>query len=214
MPDGYLPKNEAKLEGWLENFSNVVSTHVQELGLTSAQVIEIGENYTLVSSSLADVETSKQATRGKVTAKDNNIKRVVARTRSIVRQIQGKADVPEELKRQLGITVRDTPATKTPPDIPTGVKVTTNSNGKNTVTWERGGNMPTTTFLIEATVDDTTPFVVVGTVTSTKFVHSNQTPGARIYYRVRAARHGVLSGASASVVAYGPSGRNQLQAAA
>lgn len=214
MANDYLPDADAKLVDWLENFASVASTHVQELKLTQAQLTVITDNHTNAATAVSTAKSAKNVAKSKVEAKQTTLKSISESTRSIVNEIQGIPNLSSDLKVLLGIKPRNTPREKTPPTIPQGVDVAPDADGFNTVTWQRGSNIYPTSFIVEALLPNKQDYISVGVVTATKFVHADQTPGTRIYYRVRAARHGMTSQASKSVVVYGPQEGDAVQMAA
>jgi AraC-like DNA-binding protein len=90
------------------------------------------------------------------------------------------------------------------PNAPTELAAAGFSNGVNQLTF-RGNNGPgTVTYVIEAKIGDTAPYVVVGTCTRQTFKHTGVTPGQFYQYRVRAqAARNLVSDWSNEAVVYG-----------
>jgi hypothetical protein len=214
MSNDYLPGSEAKLVGWLANFATVASTHVQELGLSTEELTRITNNHTNATTLLNEAKTAVNAAKGAVERKTLGLKAIEKDTRAFVKSFQSRKTVSTDLKKELGISPQDAPHTKTPPAIPTGVEVAPDADGINVVTWKRGTNVSVTNFIIEAQYPGETQFSVVGNVTATRFVHTGQTPGVTVYYRVRASRHGMMSQPSIAVVAYKAQNPSALRSAA
>jgi hypothetical protein len=90
------------------------------------------------------------------------------------------------------------------PRAPTELAAAGFSNGINQLTFV-GNNQPgTVTYVIEAKIGDTAPYVVVGTCTRQSFKHTGVTPGQFYQYRVRAqAARNLVSDWSNEAVVYG-----------
>lgn len=193
MSNDYLPKKEQDLKEWLANFSSIVSTHVQELGLTTQQVTQIGENYSSVAAGLAAVTSAKNTAKSKVVAKEGVVKDAIASTREIVHQIQGNANVSPELKQLLKINTHETPRTNTPPVTPTDLQAKPFINGTNRLKWKAGDNKPNTRYVIEYRVGNTGAYSYLANTAATKYNHTGQTLGVLVWYRVRAERRNLVS---------------------
>jgi hypothetical protein len=193
MSNDYIPKKEDLYQDWLENFASVVSTHVQELGLTTQQVTDIGNDSTLITTSLRDIASLRDTLGGKIETKDNDIKATKARIRKIVTQIQGNPNVTVILKRQLRLNTHETPRTNTPPVTPLGLQAEPFINGTNLLTWKAGDNKPNTRYVIEYRVGNTGAYSYLANTTATKYSHTGQTLGVLVWYRVRAERRKLAS---------------------
>ena len=97
---------------------------------------------------------------------------------------------------------------------PTSLLASPDSSGVNSLAWNRNGNKPATTFVIEAMLGASTTFEQIGTTTKTRFDHTGQTPGVKATYRVTAERADISSLPSQSVTVYGSPVTLTLQKAA
>lgn len=90
------------------------------------------------------------------------------------------------------------------PLTPTDLAAFGYSNGINKLSWA-GHNTPgSVTYVIEAKIGDTAPYVVVGTTRQQKWDHTGVTPGQFYQYRCRAqAARNVVSAWSNEAVVYG-----------
>ena len=90
------------------------------------------------------------------------------------------------------------------PQTPTGLAASGFSNGVNSLTFT-GNNKPgSVTYVIEAKIGDTAPYVIVGTCTKQSFKHLGVTAGQFYQYHVRAqAARGLVSDWSNEAVVYG-----------
>jgi hypothetical protein len=90
------------------------------------------------------------------------------------------------------------------PQTPTELAATGFSNGVNSLTFV-GNNPPASvTYIVEAKIGDTAPYVIVGTCTKQSFRHTGVIPGQFYQYRVRAqAARNLVSDWSNEAVVYG-----------
>ena len=203
MQNDYLPKPDAAFQLWLANFVSVAGGNVTALGITAADVTALSGAQATFSGNLGQVKTMQAAAKSAVSAKDGSRKTANAQVRSLVRKIQGNPAVTVALKNQLNINPRNTPKTHTPPAQPTQLLATPDVSGVNRLNWNRNGNKPTTTFVIEAMSGAATAFEPIGTTTKTKFEHTGQTPGVKVTYRVVAERADMSSVPSLPASVYG-----------
>ncbi len=90
------------------------------------------------------------------------------------------------------------------PNAPTELAAAGTSNGVNTLTFVGNNLTGSVTYVIEAKIGDTAPYVIVGTATKQTFRHLGVTPGEFYQYRVRAqASRGLVSDWSNEAVVYG-----------
>ena len=90
------------------------------------------------------------------------------------------------------------------PQTPTELAATGFSNHTNLLTFMGNNAAGSVTYVIEAKIGDTAPFVIVGTSTKQSFKHLGVTPGEYYLYHVRAqAARGLTSDWSNEAVVYG-----------
>jgi hypothetical protein len=155
---------------------------------------------------LADKLAERQLTEDKLSALNTEIKELRDETNKIASQInaQVKSDptITNSTIEQLGFNVNDSVATNTTPNVPLDLVVTGTSDGINTLKWSRNNNTQGTMFVIEARIGDTANYVMINAVTKSTFDHTNQIPGVKIHYRVKAKRGNLESGYSNVAVVY------------
>lgn len=90
------------------------------------------------------------------------------------------------------------------PQTPTELAGTGFSNGINLLTFVGNNAAGTVTYIIEAKIGDTAPYVMVGTCTKQSFKHTGVIPGQFYQYHVRAqAARNLVSDWSNEAVVYG-----------
>jgi hypothetical protein len=90
------------------------------------------------------------------------------------------------------------------PLTPTDLAATGFSNGVNLLTFVGNNTPASVTYVVEAKIGDTAPYVIVGTCTKQSFRHTGVIPGQFYQYRVRAqAARNLVSDWSNEAVVYG-----------
>lgn len=203
MSDSYIPRSDNDFRAWLDNFVNVASTHSSTLGLTSAQITQLTNNNSNWINALQDLLSYKNLTKGATLTKINARKTAESYVRQLVRNIQVRPGVSDQLKKELGITVHDTEPTPIIPITPANLVAQGFETGVNQLKWSANGNKKGTQYVIEARYNDSSEWVLVDVILKTRYSHQNQTPGVRVFYRVRAKRTEFVSSPSNVAVVYG-----------
>ena len=188
----YIPHSEAKYLEWLENFCAVAKANVAALGITADEMKALddfsGQYDSSIKQSVALTAELKSMNERKVSIK----KKSIACVRGIVKQIQAKQTIANDLKKQLQITV---PGQSSPvpvvPFQPLSLTVNVVSVGSYELKWDRNGNNRNTLFLVEAMFEDQKNFIPIITTSKSNFIHTGNKAGARITYRVKA-QHGTI----------------------
>lgn len=194
MPRDYIPAKDTVFQDWLENFIKTANNNLAVLGLVAADLTPLSTDKTTFDSVLTDAETKKAASKAATQKKDIIRKSAEAKARAIVKRIQAKADVTNDIKAQLQITVPG--STPPPPEIPLPpVNLVANITGVGSymLTWDRAGNSSNTLFVIEAKIGATADWLPVFTTTKTKYEHTGNPAGLIIMYRVKAQRGEIQS---------------------
>lgn len=194
--------SDAEFAVWLENFWTVFDANVAEFGLTVAESNELKNIKDEMTAALNEKQASEETRQAKTVAFREK-RRIAAKKVSFYNTIF-KADetIADSLIEQLGLDSDDDNLTSSTPQQPTNLVAEGFSNGNNQLKWNKNGNKPMTVYIIEARAESQPNFSFVGTTTKQKFTHKNQTPGARIFYRVKAQRHDDLSPNSNEAVVY------------
>ena len=203
MSTDYLPGNDAKLQVWLSNFTNVAGVNQAALGLNATDITSLTSAQSAFSYTVSTFTAQQASFHAASKSKATTRKSTVTTIRTVVRKIQGYPGVSAALKASLNINPHDGKRTHTPPTQPLSLVATPDSSGVNSLKWKRNGNSRTTNFLVEATTGAGKPFAVVGNTTKAKFDHTGQTPGVMMTYRVTATRADASSLPSLPVTVYG-----------
>lgn len=156
-------------------------------GLTQGLIDDIKANRDVLAADIAD-QRAKQDAATAATTKLRATRAAGNRLAARVKQTMKLGEVAENRIVDLGFNADDAVATPIGAQTPTELSVEGFSNGSNKMKFKRSGNKPNTIFTIEAKTGGAASFVIVGTTTTTTFNHTNQTPGVKVVYRVRAQR--------------------------
>ncbi len=113
------------------------------------------------------------------------------------------ADLATNIVEELGLNVDDDSLTKSVPNPSTDLVVTGTSDGINRLKWSRASNRQGTLFVIEAKIAEAADWTIINAVTSSRFDNTNQTPGVKVQYRVKAKRGDLESSYSNKASVYG-----------
>ncbi len=103
---GYLPANDSQFWAWMTNFMGVLETHLAELGLTAADIVELQNANIAFGSNLAAHVTKRAESKAATTAKDESRGATELYLRQIVNEINNKRSMTNELREALGLPSR------------------------------------------------------------------------------------------------------------
>lgn len=198
----YLPTKDSDLQFWAANFLTVANANLAALGLVADDLKNVTTDKTSFDTAVTNNKAKQAEAKSAAENKKNARKKFETDTRLLVRKIQANPAVPTDLKKKLGITVKDASPSPTNPITPTELLVNPNANGTNKLSWNRNGNPQGTIFIIESQEKPGMPWTLIGTTTKASFDHTKQTPGKTQYYRVCAQRTDLISQPSSEVVVY------------
>lgn len=153
-------------------------------GVTLADITPVETLLTAFNTSLTDHVAAMAAARSKREAKDNARALLLAGLRSVASKMEasGQLDTAEALS--LHFHVRDMIQTLSVPQGPVNLLAHGYENGDNTLSWDTGGNQPGTIYVPQYRLTPAGEWKSLRPVTKTTYVHRNQTPGAKVDYRV------------------------------
>lgn len=115
MPVDYLPTREADLSLWTANFATLTTANPTIYGLTSGQALQYATLNGVWQSALNTASDPSTRTTPAVAAKDDAKANVKAYSRALAAVVQAYPSITSDLLADLGLTVRDTGRTPTPP---------------------------------------------------------------------------------------------------
>ncbi len=197
------PANHAEFAIWLKNFINKSNAYLAQLDLTASQTADLQTKLTAFETNLDLKQEKKEESSAQnelVRVDRRELNKIVGLLNNGFKGIDG---LPTNILEELGLSVSDGPSAPTQPNAPVDLVVTGTSEGTNHLKWKRNGNRQGTLFVIEGKIGDATTWSIVGVVTSSSYDHTNQTPGVKAQYRIKAKRGDLESGPSNTGVVYG-----------
>ena len=192
----YFPSKEGDIVPWIENFVQVANANAAALGLGTTDITALktlnGDLAGKLNTAIAKQSESKAATEAKNITKDKTIDVV----RSMVRQVQAKPGVPDNLKAQLRITIPSPSPAPTMIHPPKDLSAEMTSGGLCLMKWNRNSNNYGTTFIIEASNKTTEKWEMIGTTTKSQYEAKMPDTLGNNLFRVKAQKGTNISEAS------------------
>jgi len=212
MPVGdYLPKEDAQLRSWLENFYTQCEKYETELNLNTTILTNLASQTQGFTTNLSGVTTAKADLKSIVSEKNTSKATIVANVRGLVKDFKADPSIPASILNALEVIAQPDSG---PVVSVNDVTVLGCDDGVNKLKWNRNGNTGSTLFLIESKLPSQSAWILVGAVTKTSFNHENQVPGQTRLYRIISSRAGITSAPTAPVIVYGEMGDTTLSIAA
>ena len=194
--------NPAELLVFLTNFIAVADDKQTELGLTAFQITQLQGIKTALETKINNRQSTKEAATAALTELNLETKNVNDLIGSLNIGFKADKSISDALLELLGLDADSNNLTPIVPVAPADLVVTGSSNGINSIKWKSGGNKSRTTYIIEAKIGAATDYVFVKATSKTRFEHSNQTPGVKVLYRVKAVHGDLESSFSNEAVVY------------
>jgi hypothetical protein len=176
-------------------------------GFLAAQNTSYSDALTDANAELAAADTNLMATKaaqGEAAAIVEEKRALVLKLISEVKFAMKGVDAPTPDYEALNLDPPATSRSIVMPQTPTQLAAAGFSNGVNSLKWVGNNASGAVTYVIEAKIGDTAPYVIVGTATKQSFKHLGVTPGEFYQYHVRAqASRGLTSDWSNEAVVYG-----------
>ena len=192
----YFPKKEGEVVPWIENFVQVATANAAALGLGSVDITALktmnGDLAGKINAAIAKQSEAKAATE----AKNIQMDKTVDTVRSMVRQVQAKPGVPDNLKAQLRITIPSPSPTPSVLYPPKDLSAEMTAGGLCLMKWNRNSNNYGTTFIIEAGNKTTEKWEMIGTTTKSQYEAKLPNTLGNNLFRVKAQKGTNISEAS------------------
>lgn len=153
----FAPKDDAKFAEWLAHFNATVAENLDPLDLMPADIAPCVRAETEMATALRVIQQAEEALRAAKTLVQSARSVGEETARTLRRQLNSRANVPAELKRELGLTPtkprprrKNHPALPAPP-APGGLSANVEANGSHWLRWNSSGNLPGTEYCIEPT---------------------------------------------------------------
>ena len=192
----YIPKKEGEVVPWIENFVQVATANATALGLGTVDITALktmnGDLAGKINAAIAKQSEAKAATE----AKNIQMDKTVDTVRSMVRQVQAKPGVPDNLKAQLRITIPSPSPTPSVLYPPKDLSAEMTAGGLCLMKWNRNSNNYSTTFIIEAGNKTTDKWEIIGTSTKSQYEAKLPNTLGNNLFRVKAQKGTNISEAS------------------
>lgn len=202
MAKTFYPANNAEFLIWLLNFITVATTNKVKLGLSDPQIAALETLRAGFSDQLNEQQAKKEASVAATTLVKDSRKNLNSEIGSLNAIFKANKEIAADLIEALGLSANGDSAVSSVPVAPVDLVVTGSSNGTNSLKWAGGGNKQRTTYIVEAKIGDAANYVFVAVSTKLRYQHKNQTPGVRVFYRVKAVNGDQESAYSNSAVIY------------
>lgn len=203
----YIPASDAVLLIWLQNFIDVANANLASTGLTAGQMTALNDLYTAFTTAFGVQQAALVAARNATMTKMQERDAVIAAVRQLAQIVQKHPGATDQLKNQLGLTVPPGPPVPVVPNVPSGLEGAVGRQGQIFLKWDKNGNKPGTTYILEMRVGLEGPWSFVAAVTRSKYTDVGREPGVFIQYRVHAVRTNKSSLYSDMASVYGPEGQ-------
>ena len=192
----YFPSKEGEIVPWIENFVQVATANAAALGLGTVDITALktmnGDLAGKINAAIAKQSEAKAATE----AKNIQMDKTVDTVRSMVRQVQAKPGVPDNLKAQLRITIPSPSPTPSVLYPPKDLSAEMTAGGLCLMKWNRNSNNYGTTFIIEAGNKTTEKWEMIGTTTKSQYEAKLPNTLGNNLFRVKAQKGTNISEAS------------------
>ena len=192
----YFPSKEGEVVPWIENFVQVATANAAALGLGTVDITALktmnGDLAGKINAAIAKQSEAKAATE----AKNIQMDKTVDTVRSMVRQVQAKPGVPDNLKAQLRITIPSPSPTPSVLYPPKDLSAEMTAGGLCLMKWNRNSNNYGTTFIIEAGNKTTEKWEMIGTTTKSQYEAKLPNTLGNNLFRVKAQKGTNISEAS------------------
>jgi hypothetical protein len=202
MPKTIYPANNAEFLIWLINFISVAIANKTVLELSEAQTDDLTAKKLLFSTQLNEQQAKKEASVAATTLVGTSRKDLNTLVGALNIIFKLNKSIPLELLEELGLDSGSNLVSSNTLFAPVDLVVTGTSDGTNSVKFAGNGNKDRTNYVIEAKIGAALTYAFVAVTTKKRFLHKNQTPGVRVFYRVKAVNGDLESGYSNEAVIY------------
>ena len=128
MAKDYIPKSDAELASFLDNFATKVASDKGKFSFSDAEVTELTTANTDYQTALAELAEAEDNYNAKLEAKRQAEERAVAATRARAQQIQANPTIADEERAGLRLPVRDKQPTRV--NVPQSFPIVVIDNSK------------------------------------------------------------------------------------
>lgn len=183
----YFPARDKDAVTWVTKFVTVATANSSMVAIPAATLSTLTVTNTEFNNSILLAENKKAEWKAAVKAKNDKRKALSNQVRAQNRFVQGRAEVTDSVKVQMGLNVRPTKPSIVMPVTPGKLSASGSSNGVNALVWKSGGNKSGTIYEIWVSLSKGN-WTLLAAVTRLRYEHKNVVPGVPYLYKVRANR--------------------------
>ena len=198
----FLPNTDKDAVIWVTRFVNVATANSTMVNIPAATLSTLTVTNTSFNNSILLVETKKAELKAAVKAKNDARKALATQARTQNRYVQGRVEVTDTVKLQLGLKVRPAKPKPVMPEIPENFQAYGDSNGVNFLSWKHGANKSGTLYEVWYSQSGNDDWQLLTTSTTMRYPHTGVTPGTQYLYKVRAKRADRFSNFSGTAIVY------------
>lgn len=176
----------------LKVFVDAAQLYADTLGLDKPELTELQAQIGQFEKQLQQTQAAKNALKATVTEKDAQRDVVRDLVGTFARRWRADENIPDEILAGLRLAPHRSSPVRSAPAPVTDLVITANGEGELSLRWNRNGNVKGTLFMVETAPNGSGPWVLLDSVTSTKFSILGE-PGVPIWFRVRTKRRGLTS---------------------
>lgn len=176
----------------LKVFYDAAQLYADTLGLDKPELTELQAQIGQFEKQLQETQAAKNALKATVTEKDAQRDVVRDLVGTFARRWRADENIPNEILAGLRLAPHRSLPVRSAPAPVTDLVITANGEGELSLRWNRNGNVKGTLFMVETAPNGSGPWVLLDSVTSTKFSILGE-PGVPIWFRVRTKRRGLTS---------------------
>lgn len=196
MADSFYKLSNAEFIIWLQNMLTTVENN-NAVALIDQNLLDTtGSGRVVLATNLGERQSIKDILAGKNVEIRTNRKDLNKKVSKIQIALKNNENISNSFIEQAGFNVSDGVKSPIVPIQPTDLVASGTSDGTNRMKFNRNGNKSGVLFIIEAQIGDSTVWMMIDAIKTTKYEHKNQTPGVKIRYRVRAKSGDLISSPS------------------
>lgn len=207
----YYQLSEVHFRNWFSNFVSTAVANASTLGLSPGTITQFNTTNSSYQTAVSGYITAHDAAKASTTTKNNAYNAAFELVQLWANQWQLDPAVPNTLKQQLGLTIRDGEPSPRPIFPVTQLSGTGNSVGTVKLRWNRNGNQAGCTFMVQSRPVGGSQWSLVTATTRSRVALGSQ-PLVATEYRVVTERRGQFSEPSDGVVVFGEGGGNSQNA--
>ncbi len=203
MGNAYRKLTDSALNTTIGATTSILIENYLQYGVSEAEVEQLDALNFDLATNISVQATLEAAKLAGTQAKLDSRELVIDAAYNLIDKIYANPAVDDEALLKANLAPRPTHSSAKPLQQVTGLLATASANGDVLLKWNRSGNTPTVTFVVEAQSAPSGPFNFAVSTTRTRITLSGYEPGQTVTFRVRATRTSASSAPSNLATIYG-----------